>query len=121
MVKTASNACPASAGSYRFDASKTARPPGEAAPITATTGQIEPEWRHLGAKLAARNAAEHGARNVALVTTDTARIGGREQLYSYGRQLGVAVHEADSDAARRADLADSASRRVTAALAEVLG
>ena len=31
--------------------------------------------------------------------TYTARIGGREQLYSYGRQLGVAVHEADSDAA----------------------
>ncbi|MBD9368286.1 flagellar biosynthesis protein FlhF [Xanthomonas sp. XNM01] len=51
------------------------------------------------AKLAARYAAEHGARNIALVTTDTARIGGREQLYSYGRQLGVAVHEADSDAA----------------------
>ncbi|AKC87970.1 flagellar biosynthesis protein FlhF [Pseudoxanthomonas suwonensis] len=51
------------------------------------------------AKLAARYAAEHGARNVALVTTDTARIGGREQLYSYGRQLGIAVHEADTDAA----------------------
>ncbi|MBO9716417.1 MAG: flagellar biosynthesis protein FlhF [Pseudoxanthomonas sp.] len=51
------------------------------------------------AKLAARYAAEHGARNVALVTTDTTRIGGREQLHSYGRQLGVAVHEADSDAA----------------------
>ncbi len=51
------------------------------------------------AKLAARYAAEHGPRNIALVTTDTARIGGREQLYSYGRQLGVAVHEADSDAA----------------------
>ncbi|GAB3505150.1 flagellar biosynthesis protein FlhF [Pseudoxanthomonas daejeonensis] len=51
------------------------------------------------AKLAARFAAEHGARNIALVTTDTARIGGREQLYSYGRQLGIAVHEADSDAA----------------------
>jgi flagellar biosynthesis protein FlhF len=48
------------------------------------------------AKLAARYAAEHGARNVALVTTDVARIGGREQLHSYGRQLGVAVHEADS-------------------------
>ncbi|MET0288035.1 MAG: flagellar biosynthesis protein FlhF [Pseudoxanthomonas sp.] len=48
------------------------------------------------AKLAARYAAEHGARNIALVTTDVARIGGREQLHSYGRQLGVAVHEADS-------------------------
>ena len=30
-----------------------------AAPITATTGQIEHEWRHLGAKLAARNTDWH--------------------------------------------------------------
>jgi len=49
------------------------------------------------AKLASRFAAEHAARDVALVTTDTLRVGGREQLYSYGRQLGIAVHEADSD------------------------
>ncbi|KAF1698462.1 flagellar biosynthesis protein FlhF, partial [Pseudoxanthomonas suwonensis] len=51
------------------------------------------------AKLAARFVAEHGPRDIALVTTDTARIGGREQLHGYGRQLGIAVHEADSDAA----------------------
>jgi len=51
------------------------------------------------AKLAARFVAEHGPRDIALVTTDTARIGGREQLHGYGRALGVAVHEADSDAA----------------------
>ncbi|WP_407351625.1 flagellar biosynthesis protein FlhF [Luteimonas sp. R10] len=50
------------------------------------------------AKLAALYASQHQARDVALVTTDTARIGGREQLYSYGRQLGIAVHEADSEA-----------------------
>jgi len=49
------------------------------------------------AKLAARFAAQHAPRDVALVTTDTQRVGGREQLYSYGRQLGIAVHEADSD------------------------
>ncbi|MDG2526504.1 flagellar biosynthesis protein FlhF [Stenotrophomonas sp. HITSZ_GD] len=49
------------------------------------------------AKLASRFAAEHAPRDVALVTTDTLRVGGREQLYSYGRQLGIAVHEADSD------------------------
>ncbi|HYG05350.1 MAG TPA: flagellar biosynthesis protein FlhF [Stenotrophomonas sp.] len=49
------------------------------------------------AKLASRFAAEHAPRDVALVTTDTQRVGGREQLYSYGRQLGIAVHEADSD------------------------
>jgi len=49
------------------------------------------------AKLASRFAAEHAPRDVALVTTDTLRVGGREQLHSYGRQLGIAVHEADSD------------------------
>src|SRR5690606_33899185 len=51
------------------------------------------------AKLAARFVAKHGPRDIALVTTDTARIGGREQLHGYGRQLGIAVHEADNDAA----------------------
>jgi len=50
------------------------------------------------AKLAALYAALHQPRDVALVTTDTSRIGGREQLHSYGRQLGIAVHEADSEA-----------------------
>ena len=49
------------------------------------------------AKLAARFAEKHSPRDIALVTTDIARVGGREQLYSYGRQLGIAVHEADSD------------------------
>lgn len=48
------------------------------------------------AKLAQRFATEHAPRDVALVTTDTQRVGGREQLHSYGRQLGIAVHEADS-------------------------
>ncbi|MCD9008036.1 flagellar biosynthesis protein FlhF [Luteimonas sp. XNQY3] len=50
------------------------------------------------AKLAALYAALHQPRDVALVTTDTSRVGGREQLHSYGRQLGIAVHEADSEA-----------------------
>ncbi len=49
------------------------------------------------AKLAAAFADRHNPRDVALVTTDTVRVGGREQLHSYGRQLGIAVHEADSD------------------------
>ena len=48
------------------------------------------------AKLAARFASEHAARDIALVTTDTKRIGAREQLYGFGRQLGIAVHEAES-------------------------
>jgi len=49
------------------------------------------------AKLAAAFAEANSPRDVALVTTDTVRVGGREQLHSYGRQLGIAVYEADSD------------------------
>ena len=49
------------------------------------------------AKLAARYALRSGQRNVALVTTDSYRIGAHEQLITYGRILGVPVHVA-SDA-----------------------
>ncbi|MBE5316111.1 MAG: flagellar biosynthesis protein FlhF [Xanthomonadales bacterium] len=45
------------------------------------------------AKLAARYAAQHSARDVALVTTDGFRIGAREQLFTYGRLLGMPVIE----------------------------
>lgn len=45
------------------------------------------------AKLAARYAATHKARDVALVTTDCERSGGREQLAMFGRQLGMPVFE----------------------------
>ncbi len=41
------------------------------------------------AKLAARAAMEYGADNVALVTTDTYRIGAHEQLSIYGRIMGA--------------------------------
>lgn len=44
------------------------------------------------AKLAARFAARHGIRDIALVTTDHYRIGAPEQLYTYGRLLGVPVY-----------------------------
>jgi flagellar biosynthesis protein FlhF len=46
------------------------------------------------AKLAARFAMKHGARNVALVSTDTYRIGAREQLHTYARILNVPMHVA---------------------------
>ena len=50
------------------------------------------------AKLAARAAMEFGADNVALVTTDTYRIGAHEQLSIYGRIMGCPVRVAkDSD------------------------
>jgi len=41
------------------------------------------------AKLAARAVVRHGAERVALLTTDTYRIGAHEQLRIYGRILGV--------------------------------
>jgi flagellar biosynthesis protein FlhF len=44
------------------------------------------------AKLAARSVLKHGANKVALVTTDSYRIGAHEQLRIYGRILGVSVH-----------------------------
>ena len=46
------------------------------------------------AKLAARYAERHGVRDIALVTTDHYRVGAQEQLFTYGRLLGVPVHTA---------------------------
>ncbi len=43
------------------------------------------------AKLAARYTLLHGAENIALVTTDSFRIGAHEQLKTYGRILGIPV------------------------------
>lgn len=44
------------------------------------------------AKLAARAVVRFGADKVALITTDSYRIGAHEQLQIYGKILGVAVH-----------------------------
>lgn len=44
------------------------------------------------AKLAARCVLRHGPSKIALVTTDSYRIGAHEQLRIYGRILGVSVH-----------------------------
>ncbi|MDP3858391.1 MAG: flagellar biosynthesis protein FlhF [Stagnimonas sp.] len=46
------------------------------------------------AKLAARYASRHGTRDIALVSTDHYRIGAQEQLFHYGRLLGVPVQTA---------------------------
>ncbi len=48
------------------------------------------------AKLAARYALRSGRRNLALVTTDSYRIGAHEQLRTYGRILGIPVRVAKS-------------------------
>lgn len=55
------------------------------------------------AKLAARAAMEYGADNVALVTTDTYRIGAHEQLSIYGRIMGCPVRVA-KDSSELADV-----------------
>lgn len=44
------------------------------------------------AKLAARCVMRHGPTNLALITTDSYRIGAHEQLRIYGKILGVMVH-----------------------------
>ncbi len=49
------------------------------------------------AKLAARFTLKYGAKNLALVTTDSYRIGAHEQLKTYGRILGVPVYVANDD------------------------
>ena len=56
------------------------------------------------AKLAARCVLRHGARKLALVTTDAYRIGAHEQLRIYGQILGVSVHLARDASDLRATL-----------------
>ncbi len=63
------------------------------------------------AKIAARLVLRHGTDSVALVTTDTYRIGGVEQLRIYGRILGVPVAVARDAAELRAQLQEFAERR----------
>ncbi|MDE1957329.1 MAG: flagellar biosynthesis protein FlhF, partial [Betaproteobacteria bacterium] len=62
------------------------------------------------AKIAARLVLRHGTQSVALVTTDTYRIGGVEQLRIYGRILGVPVAVARDAAELRAHLQEFSDR-----------
>lgn len=64
------------------------------------------------AKLAARYALQHGADQVALVTTDTFRVGAVEQLRTYGRIMGVPVRVADNSDDLRATLAELYDRKL---------
>jgi flagellar biosynthesis protein FlhF len=64
------------------------------------------------AKLAARFSAEHGSRDVALVSTDHYRIGAQEQLFTYGRLLGVPVHSARDATELEALLVKLADRKL---------
>src|ERR1700722_5941934 len=48
------------------------------------------------AKLAARWCLRHGSQDLALVSTDSYRIGARDQLLTYARILGAPMHAANS-------------------------
>ena len=58
------------------------------------------------AKLAARCVVRHGADRLALLTTDSYRIGAHEQLRIYGKILGVTVHAVKDGADLRVALAE---------------
>ena len=58
------------------------------------------------AKLAARAVLKFGADKVALITTDSYRIGAHEQLRIYGRILNVPVHVVKDEAELELTLAD---------------
>jgi flagellar biosynthesis protein FlhF len=64
----------------------------------------------LIAKLAARWVLRHGARDLALVTTDSIRIGAQEQIHTLGRLLGVPAYAIDG-AAELAELLDHVGER----------
>ncbi len=64
------------------------------------------------AKLAARATIRHGAESVALITTDSYRIGAQDQLKLYGRILGVSVYAVDNEADLQLTLADLSHKRL---------
>lgn len=64
------------------------------------------------AKLAARHCLRHGPDSIALVSTDTFRVGAQRQLDAYGVILGVPVRRADSPAALKTLLHEQRHRRL---------
>ena len=64
------------------------------------------------AKLAARAVLRHGAAKVALVTTDTYRIGAQDQLRIYGRILGTPVFAVRDENDLELTLSDLSNRHL---------
>jgi flagellar biosynthesis protein FlhF len=64
------------------------------------------------AKLAARCTLRHGPSKLALITTDTYRIGAHEQLRIYGKILGVPVYSVKDEADLQLTLADLADKHL---------
>jgi flagellar biosynthesis protein FlhF len=85
--------------------------PVSAAGIYALVGPTGAGKTTTIAKLAARLVLRHGTAAVALITTDTYRIGGVEQLKIYGRILGVPVAVARDGEELQQHLREFADRR----------
>lgn len=64
------------------------------------------------AKIAAQFAARHGRNQVALVTTDNVRVGGKDQLISLGGSLGIPVQVASDAGELRQTLDSFAGRKL---------
>ena len=64
------------------------------------------------AKLAARFALRHGKRHVALISADQYRVGGADQLHSYGRILGVPVYSVSSEQDLRESLEELENKKL---------
>jgi flagellar biosynthesis protein FlhF len=63
--------------------------------VTAIVGPTGAGKTTTIAKLAARWCMQHGCQDLALVSTDSYRIGAREQLATYARILGAPMHTAN--------------------------
>ncbi|WP_348944092.1 flagellar biosynthesis protein FlhF [Chitinibacter sp. FCG-7] len=64
------------------------------------------------AKLAARAALAYGPQSVALLTTDSYRIGAHDQLRIYGRILGVPVHDVKDETDLQLTLGELSDRHL---------
>ena len=64
------------------------------------------------AKIAARHVLRHGPRGVALVTTDSFRVGAHEQLRTFGRIMDIPVRVANDQGELRQALDQFADRRL---------
>lgn len=70
----------------------------ESGGIVAMVGATGVGKTTLLAKLAARWVMRHGPREIALVTTDSVRIGAQEQLHTLGRLLGAPAYAIEGPA-----------------------
>jgi flagellar biosynthesis protein FlhF len=64
------------------------------------------------AKLAARWVLQHGTRELALVSTDSVRIGAHDHLQTIGRLLGVPCYSVDNMSELKGLLADLSNRKM---------